>query len=118
MSMEQAIHELQEQLQRVSAGHQAMHQELSALHSMVDTRARIWLVGPKSLMPDRFGKKSGPSWRTWSYLARYSVGLVHSVLKQALKNAENRKQPNSVSNRKDQELQHFSISWTEGEHWK
>ena len=25
MSMEQAIHELQEQLQRVSAGHQAMH---------------------------------------------------------------------------------------------
>ena len=29
MSVEQAIHELQEQLQRVSAGHQAMHQELS-----------------------------------------------------------------------------------------
>ena len=27
MSVEQAIHELQEQLQRVPAGHQAMHQE-------------------------------------------------------------------------------------------
>ena len=29
MSVEQAVHELQEQLQRVSAGHQAMHQELT-----------------------------------------------------------------------------------------
>ena len=31
MSVEQAIHELQEQLQRVSASHQAMHQELTTL---------------------------------------------------------------------------------------
>ena len=58
MSVEQAIHELQEQLQRASAGLQAMHQELTALRSVVDTRWRVRLVEPKTLMPDRFGKKN------------------------------------------------------------
>ena len=82
MSVEQAIHELQEQLQRVSAGHQV------TLRSMVDTRSRIRLVERKTLMPDRFGKKNGPSWRTWSYLARDFVGVVHATLKQAMKAAE------------------------------
>ena len=65
MSVEQAtegvIHELQEQLQRVSAGHKAMHQELTALRSVVDTRSRVPLVEPKTVMPDWFGKKNGPS---------------------------------------------------------
>ena len=48
MSVEQAIHEPLEQLQRVSAGHQAMHQELTTLRSMVDTRSRVRLVEPKT----------------------------------------------------------------------
>ena len=101
MSVEQAhqrlgiaegvIHELQEQLQRVSAGHQAMHQELSNLRGQVETRSRVRLVEPKTLMPDRFGKNNGPSWRTWLFLARDFVGMVHWVLKQAMKTAENRK---------------------------
>ena len=60
MSVEQAIHDLQEQLQRVSAGHQAMHQELTTLRSMVDTRSRVRLVEPKTLMPDRFRKEERP----------------------------------------------------------
>ena len=134
MSVEQAhqrlgiaegvIHELQEQLQRVSAGHQAMHQELSNLRGQVESRSRIRLVEPKTLMPDRFGKKNGPSWRTWSYLARDFVGMVHGVLKQAMKTAENRKIPIAVTNLQhdfgvtnemDQEPQHFLISRTEGE---
>ena len=96
--MELAIHELQEQIERVSAGHQAMHQELTTLHSMVETRSRVRLVEPKTLMPDPFGKKNGPSWRTWSYLARDFVGVVHVALKQAMKAAENHKQPISVTN--------------------
>ena len=78
-------------------------------------------------MPDRFGKKNGPSWRTWSYLARDLVGVVHATLKQAMKAAENQKQPISaisvthlqhefnVTNEMDQELQHFLISRMEGE---
>ena len=37
MFVEQANHELQEQLQRVSAGRQAMHQEFATLRRMVDT---------------------------------------------------------------------------------
>ena len=78
---EGVIHEVQEQLQRVSAGQQAMHQELSFIRSQIDTRSRIRLVEPKSLMPDGFGKKNGPSWRTSSYLARDFVGVVHAVLK-------------------------------------
>ena len=107
MSVEQAhqrlgidegvIHELQEQLQRVSAGHWAMHQELSAVRSKADTRSRVRLVEPKTLIPDRFGMKNGPSWRTWSYLARDFVGVVHATLKQAMKAAENQKQPISVT---------------------
>ena len=73
-------------------------------------------------MPDRFGKKNGPSWRTWSYLARDFVGVVHVARKQATKTAE--KQPIAVThlqhefgvtNEMDQELQHFLISRTEGE---
>ena len=105
---EGAIRELQDQLQRVSAGHQTVHEalqtvhrEMSRLRSQTDTRARIRLVEPKSLMSDRFEKKSGPSWRTWSYLARDFVVVVHSVLKQAMKNAENRNQPVFVSNPQD-----------------
>ena len=124
MSVEQPIHELQEQLQRVSAGHQAMHQELTTLRSMVNTRSGIRLVEPKTLMPDQLRKKNGPSWRTWSYLARDFVGVVHAALKQAMKKAENQKQPISVThlqhefgvtNEMDQELQHFLISRREGE---
>ena len=60
---EGVIHELQEQLQRVSAGHQAMHQELlNAFRSQADTRSRVRLVEPKNLMPDQFGKRNGPLW--------------------------------------------------------
>ena len=94
---EQAIQKMQEQLQRVSAGHKAMHQELSALRCMVDTRSRVRLVEPKNLMPDWFGMKNGPSWMTWSYPARDFVGVVHAALKQAMKSAENLKQPISVT---------------------
>ena len=74
-------------------------------------------------MPDRFGKKTGPSWRTWSYLAREFVGVVHAGLKQA-RNAENQKQEISVTrlqqdvgvtNEMDQELHHSLISRTERE---
>ena len=92
---EGVIHELQEQLHRVTAGHQAahealqtIHQEMSLIRCQIDTRSRVRLVEPKSLMPDRLGKKNGPSWRTWSYLARDFVGVVHTMLKQAMKNAE------------------------------
>ena len=129
---EGVMHELHEQLQRVSAGtsvqlHEALqsiHQELSVLRGQIDARSRIRLVEPKSLMPDRFGKKNGPSWRTWSYLARDFVGVVHAVLEQAVKNAGNRKQPIAatnlqhdfgVTNEMGQELQRFLILRPEGE---
>ena len=101
-----------------------MHQELSALRSQVDTRSRVRLVEPKTLLPDRFGKKNGPSWTTWSYLAGDFVGVVHATLKLAMKAAENQKQPISVThlqhkfnvtNEMDQELQPFLILRTEGE---
>ena len=122
---EGVIHELQKQLQRVS--HEALrsiHQEMSFLRCQIDTRLRVRLVEPKSLMPDWFGKKNGPSWRTWSFLARDFFGVVHTVLKQAMKNAENRKQPIAatnlqhdfgVTNEVVQELHHFLISRAEGE---
>ena len=82
-----------------------MHQELTALRSMVDRRSHVRLVEPKTLMPDR------PVW-------------VHVALKQAMKNAENRKLPIAVThlprgfgvtNDTNQELQHFLVSRTEGE---
>ena len=97
---------------------------MNLIRSQIDTRSHIRLVEPKSLMPDLFGKKNGPSWRTWSYLARDFVGVVHTTLKQAMKVAENQKQPISVTRLQhdfhvttemDQELQHFLISRTEGE---
>ena len=37
-----------------------MHQELITPRSMVDTRSRVRLVEPKTLMPDQFGKKNAP----------------------------------------------------------
>ena len=86
--------------------------------------SRTRLVEPKSLKLERFGKKKGLSWRTWSYLARDFVGVVHAVLKQAVKTAENRKLPIAVThlqhdfgmtNEMDQELEDFMISRTEGE---
>ena len=75
-------------------------------------------------MPDRFGKKKGLRWRTWLYLARDFVGVLHVALKQAMMAAENQKQPIAVThlqhefnltNDTDQELQHFLILRTEGE---
>ena len=85
---EGVIQELQDQLQRVSAGRQAAHEalqtihhEMSLLRSQNDSKSRKQLVEPKSLIPDRFGKKNGPSWRTWSYVARDFVGFVHSAPK-------------------------------------
>ena len=122
---EGVIRELQDQLQQVATGHQAAHealqtthQEMTLLRSQIETRSCILLVEQKSLMPDRFGKKTSPSWRTWSYLARDFVGVVQTVLQQAMKNAENQKQPISVThlqhefgvtNEMDQELQRFLI---------
>ena len=118
---EGVIQDLQEQLQRVTAGHQAAHEALQTIHqetnlrrNQMEVRSRVRLVEPKSLMPDRFGKKNSPSWRTWSYLARDFVGVVHTALKEAMKNAENRQQPTAatnlqhdfgVTNEMDQELQ-------------
>ena len=113
----------------MSAGRQAGHEALHSIYQEVNflrDRDKVThrLVEPKSLMPDRFGKKTGPSWKTWSYLARDFVGVVHTALKQAVKNAENQRQPisvthlqhdSAVTNEMDQELQHFLISRTEGE---
>ena len=91
------IRELQDQLPRVAARHQAAnealqntHQEVNLLRGHIETRSRIRLVEPESLMPDHFGKKTRPSWRTWSYLARDFVGVVHAARKQAIENAETR----------------------------
>ena len=102
--VEEVVRELRDQLQRVSAGHQAahaalqiIHQEMNVLRGQIETRPRIRLVELKSLLPDWLGKKTGLSWRTWSYLARDFVGVVHTALKQAMKNAENQKQPTSVT---------------------
>ena len=122
---EGVIQGLQEQLQRVTAGHQAalealqtIHQEMNLLRNQMEVTSRVRLVEPKSLMPDRFGKKNGPSWRTWSYLARDFVGVVHTALKEAMKNAENRQHPIAathlqhdfgVTNEMDQELQHLDF---------
>ena len=58
MSVEQAIHELEEQLQQVFASHQAMRQELTTLRNMFDMRSRIQLVEPKTLMPDLILKQA------------------------------------------------------------
>ena len=74
-SLRESFTNYREQLQRVSAGHQAPHeapqsiqQELATLRSQIDTRSRIRMVEPKSLIPDRFGKKNGQvgePGRTW-----------------------------------------------------
>ena len=73
-------------------------------------------------MPDRFGKKCGPSWRTWSYLAGDFAGVAHPALKQAMKTVEKERQPIAAQDiidfgatmELDQELQHFLVSRTEG----
>ena len=73
-------------------------------------------------MPDRFGKKCGPSWRTWSYLARDFAGVARPALKQAMKTVEKDRQPITAQDTTDfgatmeldQELQHFLVSRTEG----
>ena len=92
---ERAIRELQDQLQEVSVGHQAVpealqsiHQEMNLRRTQIETRSRIRWVEPKGLMPDWFGKKTGPSWRTWPHLARDFFGVVRTASKQAMKNAE------------------------------
>ena len=99
----------------IIAAHEALHPNYPSRNESSPQsnryRSRVRLVEPKSLMPDRLGKKSGPSWRTWSYLARDFVGLVHSALKQPMKSAENRKQPNG------QENQHLFVDGLKEKYW-
>ena len=52
--------------------------------SRIDPHPAVWSIRgrasqlePKTLMPDRFGKIKGTSRKTWSYLARDFVGVVH-----------------------------------------
>ena len=54
---------------RVAAGHQAAHEALQTVHhevnllrGQIETGSRTRLVEPKSLVPDGFGKKTGPSY--------------------------------------------------------
>ena len=60
---EGVVRGLKEQLQRVSAGHQAGHEALQTIHRneflrcQIDARSRVRLVEPKSLMPGRLGTK-------------------------------------------------------------
>ena len=74
---EGVIRELQEQLQRMSAGHQAahealntIHQEMSLLRSQIDTRSRTWLVESKSLMPRSVRKEEQPEFENFVVLGR------------------------------------------------
>ena len=75
------------------------------------------------MMPHRFGKMSGLSWRTWSYWAKDIEGVVQPPLKQETKSADNRKQPIPEQFIQDfgltteigQELQQFIVSRTEAE---
>ena len=92
---EGVIRELQEHLQRVSAGTSSGPRSTPNYPSRNESSPQsnryeiTFSVGvPKSWMPDTFGKKTDPSWRTWSYLRRDFVGPVQSVMKQAMKNAE------------------------------
>ena len=128
---EGVIHELQEQLQRVSAEHQAahealqsIHQEISIFRSQIDTRSRVRLVEPKEFDARSVRKGERPKLENLVLLAKRLRRVVHTVLKQAMKNAENRKQPIAatnlqhdfgVTNETDEELQQFLISSTEGE---
>ena len=88
---------------------------MSIIRSQIDTRA--YPVGGAGESDARWVRKEErPKLEDF-------VGLVHSVLKQAMRNTENSKQPISVSNLQDvgvskemdQELQHFLISRSEGE---
>ena len=95
---EGVIRELQDELQRVSAGHQAAHEALQFIHQEMnlfrchmETRSRIRLVEPKKFDARPFRGEDWPGWRTWSCLARDFVGVVHTVLKHAMKRAENQK---------------------------
>ena len=116
--------EYQQDIKQPHEALRSIHREMSILRCQIDTTLRVRSVELKSLMPDWFGKKNGPSWRTWSFLARDFVGAVRTVRKQAMKKAENRKQPIAatnlqhdfgVTNEVVQELHHFLISRTEGE---
>ena len=76
---------------------------------------------PKNPIPDRFGKKSSPSWRTWSYLAQ---GLSWcGAFSAETGNEECRKQEATdfrvqdfrVAKETDDFVQHFLLSRTERE---
>ena len=69
---EGVIRELQDQLQRVSAGHQAahealqsVHQEMNLLRGQIETRSRIRLVEPKRTSSGRRPARVGEPGRIW-----------------------------------------------------
>ena len=111
MSVEQAIHEVQEQLTAsfCRPPSDASRTDYTPQSLSIRGRASGWWT-QRTLMPDQFGRKNGPSRRTWSYLARDFVGVVHVTLKQAMKAEENQKQPNAVTH-----LQHeFNVTTRDG----
>ena len=98
-----------------------MHQELSTLRSQIDTRSRRPVGGAEDFNARPVRKEERVKLENLVIFGRDFVGVVHAALKQAMKTAENQKQPIAVThlqhefgvtNEMDQELQQSSISRT------
>ena len=69
--------------------HQALHQELRDRSNPSTNR----LVDMKSMIPEKFGKADGMTWRTWSYTAKDYISNASETLKDVLTSVEPFKEP-------------------------
>ena len=116
MSVEQAVHELQEQLQRVTAGHQTMHHYTPQYGRYEVTRP---VGGAKDLDARPIRKEERPELEN---LVVFGETLRRRGARSAEAGDEGCRESEAtdrcntpVTDEMDQELQHFLISGTEGE---
>ena len=124
MSVEQAIHELQEQLQRVSARHQAMHQEIDYTPQYCRYEVVHPVGGTKDLDARPVRKDQWPELES---LVVFGERFRRCFVRRAQAGDEGCRESEAtdrcstfcctnfnMTNEKDQELKHLVITRTEG----
>ena len=83
-----------QRVQTAEAEHQRLHAELERTRTLASApRSDFKLIDPKSMIPEKFGTKAGPTWLDWSEGTRAYVEMLDVHLAKALKHVENHEAP-------------------------
>ena len=94
LELQQGLATATQRVQTAEAEHQRLHAELERTRTLASApRSDFKLIDPKSMIPEKFGTKAGPTWLDWSEGTRAYVEMLDVHLAKALKHVENHEAP-------------------------